>query len=163
MRANKKAFTLIELMLGVVLFSIIASLVAYSGNIVLKNMLEKSAVVLIYNLKADSERIASRRNYNPGDQKLLSFPISFEDYLSKSKLKNVTLTSGESTNKNIISISIISNEKAIYAIKVNEKCIIMMHTLSQIDNWAISNSQCRASNYNNNINWSIDRNSPYLL
>jgi len=158
-----KGFTLVELLLGVVILSIIAGLATFSGVLVINKMNENSAFILLYNIKADSERIASRRNYSPGEESLLSFPLAFEEYLSKSKLKNLTLTTGESTNKDIVSISLIDSRNAVYAIKANNKCIIMLHTLSEDDSWAISTNQCIASNYSTNNNWSNDKNNPYLL
>jgi prepilin-type N-terminal cleavage/methylation domain-containing protein len=159
----KKGFTLVELLLGVVILSIIAGLATFSGVMVINKMNENSATILLYNLKADSERIASRRNYSPGEESLLSFPAIFEEYLSKSKIKNLTLTTGESTNKDTVSISLVDSKKAVYAIKVNNKCIIMLHTLSEDDNWAISSGQCIASNFSTISSWSKDKNNPIVL
>lgn len=153
---NNKGFTLVELMLGIVIFGTIAGLATYAGVSIVKKISENSATVVLYSLKADSERVASRRNYTAGDERLLSFPLTTSEFIEKSRVANVILTEGESINKNYISVKIKSESEAIYAIKINDKCIVMLHTLYNRDKWATSENPCIADNFKNNQSWGYE-------
>lgn len=159
----KKGFTLIELMIGVVIFSVIAGLVTFGGSKVVNRMVEHSGISLLSGIKSDAERIASRRNYEPGDLTLFLLPASEDEFISKSKVKNVTLTTGESGNKAVVSIKIIDQSKAIYAVNSNNKCLILLHTVGGRDGWAKSENLCVAANFEFNSNWSEDEFNPAVI
>lgn len=160
---TRKAFTLIELIIGVVIFSIIAGLVTYGGSRVVNRMVEHSGINLLYGIKSDAERIASRRNYQPGDLTLFLLPNSEADFINKSKVNNISLTTGESTNKAIVSIKLIDQSKAVYAVNSNNKCLILLHTVGGKDGWAKSENLCIAENYVSNTNWSEDGFNPAII
>lgn len=160
---TRKGFTLIELMIGVVIFSVIAGLVTYGGSKVVNRMVEHSGISLLNGIKSDAERIASRRNYEPGDQTLFLLPSSEVEFISKSKVKNVILTTEESTNKAIVSIKLIDQSSAIYAVNSNNKCLILLHTVGGKDGWAKSENLCIAANYVSNSNWSEDEFNPAII
>lgn len=143
MSGRRHAFSLVELLAGLVFIGLIVGLVALGGFNVGRNAQQRAATATLATAQAEAQRIAMRNPITVESTELQTFP-DIEVLVEAMEVPGLTFTTSASTDDSMVSVSVVDSLTAVYAVFAGEKCLYHVDRLDGVDGWAYSTGECSA-------------------
>jgi prepilin-type N-terminal cleavage/methylation domain-containing protein len=163
-KQRRTGFSLLELVAGLVLIAVVAGLAAYGGSAVVDRTRERAAVITLTTAIVEGQRVASRRDLQPGDDHLRQFPVTSAELAGAMSASGLEFTTGQSQGQNSISVKVLDGVTAIYAVRGGSICLVVADRLEGKAGWARTAGPCDATELSDPGNgWSEDPTAPTEL
>lgn len=158
-RQARDGFSLLELVMGLSLIAFVVAVAAVGGSTVVERSQQRTAVLTLTTAKAEAQRVAARRDIQPGDERFEEFPAT-NQLSAAMRASGLTFTASASADADTVSVHVLDESTAMYAVKAGGRCLVLRHELGGTDGWATTQGSCLASSFAAVASWSVDSSAP---
>jgi type II secretory pathway pseudopilin PulG len=142
---KRRAFSLVELIAGLVFISIIAGAVATGGFGVATRSQQRAAIGVLVAAQSEVMGVVVRTPLTEESVSLQTFPVT-QSLLASLEEAELNFTDSISSAEDVVSLWVVNELTAVFAVQGGQRCTFLVDNLESTDRWAFSEGTCDATN-----------------